>query len=242
LLTEDGRQINLLAVSKEPAWRLIEIITGRWVQENGFKHGKERWGFNQLDRRKLEHYPSDTIIPNPARTRLEFSFRLADAREGKLRNNLAAMKADSANCEKLKTDLKECVALKAEIKAQRPKMPTHIPLEDSELAGELTYHDPHYKVVIDTIRIACANAEADLAISLGYHLRRPLEAKKVLANIFNSPGNIRVNEKSITIALHLTGRKDELEAAEHLFRQINDRKLSLPGDPQNRPLRFKSNI
>jgi len=242
LLTEDGRQINLLAVSKEPAWRLIEIITGRWVQENGFKHGKERWGINQLDRRKREHYPPDTIIPNPARTRLEFSFKLVDAREGKLRNKLAALKARSPNRGELKANLRECVAFKAEIKAQRPSIPTHIPLEESELAGELTYHDPHYKTVIDTIRIACANAEAGLALDLADHLRRPLEAKKVLANIFNSPGDIRVNDKSITIALHLTGRKDELEAIDYLFHEINDRNLSLPGDPQNRPLLFRPNI
>jgi hypothetical protein len=242
LLTEDGRQINLLAASKEPAWRLIEIITGRWVQENGFKHGKERWGINQLDRRRRLHYEPGTIIPNPARRRLEFSFKLVDAREGKLRNKLAALNTNSTAREEIKADLKECVALKAEIKAQRPSIPKHIPLEESEVAGELTYHDPHYKTVIDTIRIACANAESDLAMNLGDHLRRPLEAKKVLANIFNSPGDIRVNEKSITIALQLTGRKDELEAADHLFREINSRNLSLPGDPQNRPLRFKSNI
>jgi len=242
LLTDDGRQINLLAVSKEPAWRLIEIITGRWVQENGFKHGKERWGLNQLDRRRRKHYPPDTIIPNPARTRLEFSFKLADAREGKLRNKLAALKPSSPKREELKADLEKCVALKAGIKAQRPSMPTHIPLKDSELAGELTYHDPHYKTVIDTIRIACANAESELAMSLGDHLRRPLEAKKALANIFESPGDIRVNEKSITIAIHLTGRKDERDAADHLFREINDWKLTLPGDSRSRPLRFKSNI
>jgi hypothetical protein len=242
LLTQDGRQINLLAVSKEPAWRLIEIITGRWVQENGFKHGKERWGFNQLDRRKVLDYTPDTIIPNPARRRLEFSFKLVDDREGKLRNKLATLNAGSPNFEKLQTDLRECVALKAEIKAQRPSMPTHIPLEESELAGELTYHDPHYKTVIDTIRIACANAEADLALSLSDHLRRPLEAKKIIANIFNSPGDIRVNDKSITIALTPTARKDERKAIDRLFHEINDWNLTLSGDSQNRPLRFKSNI
>jgi Transposase protein len=246
LLAEDGRQINLLAVSEEPAWRLIEIITGRWVQENGFKHGKERWGLNQLDRRKTNDYAPGTIIPNPARRRLEFSFKLVDTREGKLRNKLADLKADTPKRKErkagIKADLKECVTRKAEIKAQRPSMPTHIPLEESELAGELTYHDPHYKTVIDTIRIACANAEADLALSLSEHLRRPLEAKKIIANIFHSPGDIRANEKSITIALHLTGRADEIEAADNLFQEINNRKLSLPGDPQNRPLRFKSNI
>ena len=242
LLTEEGSQINLLAVSEEPAWRLIEIITGRWVQENGFKHGKERWGFNQLDRRKVLDYDPATIIPNPARRRLDFSFKLVDEREGKLRNKLARINAQSPKFETLNTDLQTCVALKAEMKTQRPSMPKHIALKDSELTGELTFHDPHYKTVIDTIRIACANAESDLALDLAGYLRRPLEAKKILSNIFNSPGDIRVNPKSITISLHLTGRKDERKSIDQLFQKINDRKLTLPGDAKSRPLRFKSNI
>jgi hypothetical protein len=29
-------------------------MRGRWRQENGFKHGVERWGINQLDRRSTE--------------------------------------------------------------------------------------------------------------------------------------------------------------------------------------------
>ncbi|MBE7448005.1 MAG: hypothetical protein HS111_03690 [Kofleriaceae bacterium] len=43
VLTDDGRQVNFLAVSTEPAARLIEILQRRWRQENGFKHGVERW-------------------------------------------------------------------------------------------------------------------------------------------------------------------------------------------------------
>jgi hypothetical protein len=42
--TEDGRQVSLLASSKVPAERLVEILWNRWRQENGFKHGNERWG------------------------------------------------------------------------------------------------------------------------------------------------------------------------------------------------------
>jgi hypothetical protein len=42
--TEDGRQVNFLAMSKLPAERLVEILWHRWRQENGFKHGVERWG------------------------------------------------------------------------------------------------------------------------------------------------------------------------------------------------------
>jgi hypothetical protein len=242
LLTADGHQVNLLAASKEPAWRLIEIITGRWVQENGFKHGKERWGINQLDRRKTVDYAPGTIIPNPARRRLELSIKIVSEREGNLRNKLARLDAESLKRPPLLAQLDDCLARLAELSAQRPHLPTHAPVEETVLADELVYHDPHYKTVIDTIRIACANAEADLALCLGEHLRKPAEAKKVLSNVFGSPGDIRVTDNAITIALHLTARNDEREAIDQLFQEINDRKLPLPGDPHNRPLHFKPQI
>ena len=74
LRTPEGRQINLVAISTAPVERLIAIMigdeprkepSGRWVQENAFKHGNERWGINQLDDREVEPVPPGTIIPNP---------------------------------------------------------------------------------------------------------------------------------------------------------------------------------
>src|ERR1019366_3148627 len=87
----DGRQVNLLAVSELSADRLIAIMRGRWRQENGFKHGVERWGINQLDRRKTVAYPPDTIVPNPARRRLDRALRGACIREGDARRLLAQL-------------------------------------------------------------------------------------------------------------------------------------------------------
>ncbi len=77
---EDGRQISFLAVSKLPAERLVEILWQRWRQENGFKHGVERWGINQLDGRHVEPYPPGTIIPNPARRKLERALKISAGR------------------------------------------------------------------------------------------------------------------------------------------------------------------
>ena len=242
ILTEDGNQVNALAISKEPTWRLVEIITGRWVQENGFKHGKERWGINQLDRRKRIPFEPGTIIPNPARRRLEFSIRVSQEREGKLRNKLARMKKNSEKRVELLAKLKEQLEIQANLIEKRPEFPTHAPVEETELADGLTYHDPHYKTVIDTIRIACLNAEARLADELSQHLRKPREAKKLLASIFSSPGEIRVGKKSVTINLEIAARKDERKALAQLFDTVNTWKLSLPGDTEQRPLRFKSQI
>lgn len=242
ILTADGNQVNVLAVSKEPAWRLVEIITGRWVQENGFKHGKERWGINQLDRRRRVSYAPGTIIPNPARRRLDFSIRVSREQEGALRNKLARLEAGTPDHAGIEARLDEQLRIQAELLAQRPSLPTHAPVEETELAGELTYHDPHYKVVLDTIRIAAMNAEADLAAGLAEHMLKPAEAKKLLANIFAAPGDLRVGDKTITLNLEIAARKNEREAIAALFQTINSRNLTLPGDSQARPLRFKSDI
>ena len=240
--TEDDNQVNVLAVSEEPAWRLVEIITGRWVQENGFKHGKERWGINQLDRRKRLPYAPGTIIPNPARRRLDFSIRISREKEGHLRNKLARLKKGTPQYDEVNASLKEQLQMQKDLLSQRPDLPTHSPLEDTELADELTYHDPHYKVVLDTIRIAGLNAEAELAGELAEHMPKPAEAKKLLANIFAAPGDLRVGDKTITLNLKIAARKDERKAVEEFFETINKRNISLPGDPKSRPLRFKSDI
>ncbi len=78
LLMPDGAQINLLAVSALPAEALIRGQLARWgLQENQLKHGVERWGINHLDGRRVEEYPPDELVPNPARRRLERVLKLS---------------------------------------------------------------------------------------------------------------------------------------------------------------------
>jgi hypothetical protein len=238
----DGHQVNLLAVSKEPKERLIELMLGRWVQENSFKHVNERWGINQLDGRQVEPYSPETIIPNPARRRLDVALRAAREREGAARRLLARPDTTDAKRAKAEQDLTEAVAMQQELEAQRPHVPKYAPLKDTELKDKLVYHPAAYKTVLDTIRIAAANAEAELASVLAPNLRRPREAKKALANLFAAPGDVRVNDKSITVTLSPAGTADEKQAYEALFQVVNRWHMTLPGDEKCRPLRFRSQL
>jgi len=238
----DGHQVNLVAVSQEPKERLIEVMLGRWVQENAFKHGNERWGINQLDRRKVNPYAPDTVIPNPARRRLDHALRLARQREGDARRRLARLAATDPKRAKVENDLAESLTMQQQLESQRPHVPNKAPLHETELAGKLVYHPGEYKTLLDTIRIASANAESELAAALAPHLRRPREAKKALANLFAAPGNVRVNARSITVTLTPAGTPDELHAFEELFRAVNRWPLVLPGDPDRRHLRFRSQL
>lgn len=242
LRTPDGHQVNLLAAGAVSAERLAEVVTGRWVQENAFKHGSERWGINRLDRRRVEHYPPETVIPNPARRRLDRALTLARHREGELRSLQARLPESDRRLERVKRDLAEALAEQETLLSLRPSTPTHAPLCETELAGRLVYHPGEYKSVLDTLRIACANAESDLALELAPQLRRPREAKKALANLFAAPGRVRVSADGIRVTLSPAARDDEREALAALCGVINDWKLALPGDPRRRPLRFKSQL
>lgn len=235
----DKSQVNLMAFSREPTKRLVEIMAGRWVQENGFKHCKERWGLNQLDRRKVLDYAPDTIISNPGRRRLDNTLKLLRMREGVIRSKLAR-KYDGKDIDCLEEELAAIVESQGELESLRPELPKKAELQETELDGKLVYHDTHYKTFIDTVRIACANVESDLANELAPYLNKKAEAKKALQNLFSSSGDIRVNGKSISIAIDPIGRKDEVKALYSLFKIVNRWNLTLPGDPEKRHLRFKS--
>lgn len=236
----DGRQVNLLAVSDEDAPWLIGVMRGRWGQENGLKHGVERWGLNQLDARKVVAYPPDTIVPNPARRRLDRALRLARAREGEARRVLATLSTDDPGRARVEKDLADAIEQQRELEALRPSTPKKAPLANTELADKLVKHASNYKTTLDSIRIACANAEADLAGELAPFLSRPREAKRALRNLILAPGHIRLGKRTITVTLLPAGNTNELAAFDRFLDVISRQNHVLPGDPLGRRLRFRS--
>ena len=239
VLTDDGRQVNFLAVSKEPAARLVEILWHRWRQENGFKHGTERWGINQLDDRGVEAVPAGTVIPNPARRRLDRALRVARVSEGDARRALARLPPGTPRRDAAEEDLAEALQLQLDLEALRPHVPTHAPVEETELADTLVRHTGQRKAVIDVIRVVCANAESDLATLLAPHLHKPREAKKVVANVLAAPGQVAVTETAIRVRLAPAASRSERRAIAALLRAVNLRRLTLPGDARRLPLRFE---
>jgi hypothetical protein len=240
--TEDDRQVSFLAVSTLPAERLVEILWNRWRQENGFKHGNERWGINHLDGRRVESYPPGTIIPNPARRKLERALKIWRAAEGDARRKLARLTADDARREKLDLELTESLRWQRDLEALRPQIPKHAPVEETELAGRLVRHTGKLKTIVDVIRIVCANAESELAAIVAPHMRRPREAKKLIANLLTAPGRVAVTEHAIIVRLAPAANRSELDAIQHLLDHLNQRSLILPSDHKRLPLRFETHL
>jgi len=236
----DGRQVNLLAVGTLSASELYAILRGRWVQENGFHHQVHRWGINQLDGRTTEPYDPNAVIPNPARRRLDRNVRLARVTAGLARNELAALAEGEVRRKRWDAILARACTRERELLALRPTTPTHAPLRETELADKLVRHPGAYKMTLDSVRIACANVESDLAATLAEAMVLPAEAKKLLANVLHAPGHVIVGQSVITVRLAPAANRSERDAIALLLARCNRQKLTLPGDASRRPLRLQS--
>jgi hypothetical protein len=251
LRTPDGKQINVLAVSTAPLEELVGFLmgepdpktpSGRWQQENAFKHEAERWGINQLDGRKVEPYPPGTIIPNPARRRNERALKIARTDEGRARRVLADKNATDKQRARAEGELADAIQRRVALELARPLIPKHAPIEQTELAGKLVRHPAKLKAVVDTMRIVCANVEAELSDIIAPALKRPREAKKVIANVFAAPGRVDVTTSEIRVRLSPAANRSEHAAIQRLLADITARKLTLPGDARRRPLRFELHV
>jgi hypothetical protein len=144
--------------------------------------------------------------------------------------------------ERLEEMLKEVLAQQAELVAQRPSTPTHAAVCDTDLGDVLVLHPDEYKITIDTVRIACCNVEAELAARLGPLLPRAAEAKMALSNLFAAPGRVQVGPEAVTVKLLPAGNPAERAALAQMLADLDALRLTLPGDPVRRPLRFRSQI
>ncbi len=187
-------------------------------------------GINQLDGRTTEPVPPDMIIPNPARRRLDRAIKIARQAEGRLRCKLSAIDADAPKRAETEAALEDAVRRVRDLVANRPSMPTHAPLKETELADTLVRHKGDYKMWLDTVRIVCANAESELAERLALRLPRPAEAKKVLANVFAAPGDVTISRGRATVTLAPAATTAEQRAIRAFLDEVSAMNLTLPGD------------
>jgi len=237
MLMEDGQQVNLLAVSELPAEALIRTQLSRWgLQENQLKHGVERWGINHLDGRRAEEYPPDALVPNPARRRLERVLKLSHTAEGEAWRKFMRAAPDDPLRAKYEQDARAAMERQKDLMAQRATVPAIAKVSDTPLAGRLRRHEQGYKNVLDTLRIALANLESDLAVLLAKRMDRPREAKKLLATLFASPGTVHVSSRAVTVRLMPAASDGERVSLRAFLADLGRRRLSLPGDPLHRRL------
>jgi hypothetical protein len=239
LLTEEGAQVNLLAVSELSAETLIRGHLARWGrQENQLKYGVERWGINHLDGRRVEEYPPDELVPNPARRRIDRLLKLSHTAEGEAWRRWGRLAEGDSERAQARREIDVAMERQRDLMALRAEVPKMAPVKETPLAGKLRRHELGYKNVLDTLRVALANVEADLAVMLARYLDRPREVKKLLATVFAAPGTVHVSSRAVTVCLMPAATDAERIAVGAFLRDVTSLQLALPGDPDRRRLRW----
>jgi hypothetical protein len=180
------------------------------------------------------------VIPNPARRRLDRALRAARLAEGEARRKLAGLHAEDPQRARWDAALRGSLQQQEELLALRPEVPKRARLATTELAGVLVQHDGRRKHVLDTVRIACANAESDLAVLLAEHLGRPAEAKRLLANVFSAPGRVRRSRGTWVVELSVAANRAERQSLQRFFADLDRLGLTLPGESGGSRLRFRA--
>jgi hypothetical protein len=208
-------------------------------QENQLKHAVERWGVNQLDGRNVEQYPPTAVIPNPARRRLDRALKQARDDEGQALRLLSHLENPSHARTRFEQQAEQAYRRQCELEQLRAATPSHAEVRATSLAGKLQRHPGKYKLVIDTLRVALATAEDELAKDLSATLPKSREAKKTLHNLFTAPGLVRLRRGVIDVHLSVAATASERAALNRFLRGVNRRRLTLPGDRLGRRLRFQ---
>jgi hypothetical protein len=174
----------------------------------------------------------------------ERALKIARANEGRARCALADENATDKRRARAEDELADAIQRRVVLELARPVIPPHAPIEQTELTGKLVRHHAELKAVIDTIRIVCANVEAELELAdiIALALKRAREAKKVIANVLAAPGRVDVTVSEIRVRLSPAANRSEHAAIHRLLADITARKLTLPGDARRRPLRFELHI
>jgi hypothetical protein len=160
-------------------------------------------------------------------------------REGEARNKIARLEEKRVDRKDPRYAtflgrIAEAISEEQEIDALRPSVPKHARVGDTELAGKLVKHDGRRKLILDTIRIACANAESDLAQMLARRMRKPREAKKLLSNLLRAPAKIRIGASSISVDLAPAATAAEADSIALFLKEVSGLGLRLRGDPRRR--------
>jgi len=96
--------------------------------------------------------------------------KLSHSAEGEALRKLVRLEPGDSAREWIERDIRAAMERQAELTALRATVPKVAPVKDTPLAGKLRRHELGYKNVLDTLRVALANMEADLAVMLAPHL------------------------------------------------------------------------
>jgi transposase len=239
-LCDNGHQTQVLTSrwdlsDVEVAYRMFE----RWRQENFFKYMREEFLLDALVDYRIEAEDPTRTIRNPQRRALDKQLRSARAELATLERDYGAAdkaKARRSTKRRLQRDhaklgkaLQKKQAHLTKLLNRRRKLPEYIQVRDLS-PGSLVKLSTERKHLTNLIKMVAYQAESDLLVLLSPHYSRAdKEGRTLLHELFSVPGDIRVADSELLVALAPLSSPHRNRAAAALCAILDQTQIIFPG-------------
>jgi hypothetical protein len=240
--TESGHQTSVISTDycSEPA-PLAGAMFSRWSQENYFRYGRLRFALDRLAGYSTEVIPDTLKLVNPVWRELDGKLRKANATlsrmmakfgatnmteeigEGKMERWIEKKAHMQEENENLQTEVDA-------LKAQRKATQHHITFGELPEDQKFRQLGTQSKQLIDTIKMIAYRAETSMANILRPVIKRPDEARKLLAALYTTEADLipDLKAQTLTVRLHHMAQKSSDVAIQKLCNELNATETLFP--------------
>jgi len=241
-LTERGHQTSILCTDyRADAPPLAAAMFARWSQENFFKYAREHYNLDRLIDYRTEVISEPLQVVNPDYRHLDGQVRSVTGKLTRRLANFAALTLDGAiDPEHVEPFIRRKAALQEEIetmqseldilKAKRKETPHHITTDELPEEARFLQLSTRSKQLIDTVKMIAYRAETAMANSLREHLKRPDEARRLLASLYTTEADLLPDPAAgtLTVRLHHSANAATDHAIEKLCEELNTTETVFP--------------
>jgi len=209
--------------------------------ENFFKYAREHYNLDRLADYRTEVISDPLQVVNPDYRHLDGQVRSVTGKLTRRLANFAALTLDGPiDPEHVEPFIRRKAALQEEIetlqceldtlKTKRKETPHHITTDALPEEARFLQLSTQSKQLIDTVKMIAYRAETAMANSLREHLKRPDEARRLLAALYTTEADLLPDPEAgvLTVRLHHSANAATDRAIEKLCEELNATETVFP--------------
>ena len=213
--------------------KLIQLISGRWKQENFFKTMKNHYFMDHHPDYQFEEFSPQPVIKNPAVKEIEKDIKALKKDRSSITKKLGKKFSDSRYNDKslehyqnLKTTrswLEEKEEIEAKIKklkAKKEKLPAAVPF-DSLSQEKMKHRAIQRKLFLDILKTAVYNLQEMVLDSFARYYDNPDDIRVIMEMLINSTSHLQLKDGVLIVSVQQPDRPKYRRSIEGFFKELN---------------------
>lgn len=203
------------------AAEVVELLLGRWSQENFFKTMVREYGLDVVGVYDTTSADPDATVPNPAHRALSAQVKKVNRQRQQVAGHLgkAYAKGEKETATELAQQLNQLETQRRELLQQRRSLPAAVPAgEVAETTQRLRFER---RLLHDTMRVCAYALNEALLEQFARHYDNPDDIRQVLRSLVRSKGLVRLEGGVFTVRLAAPECPRYRRAFVHLCHDLN---------------------